>query len=95
MIVIPLKHFLVANSHSSNIPRGIIDRLSRLSFSEAVYNAATPLYQEAPTDSSGYNFKLKYNPKAGTGTNSNRNRTRTRQIVWFNPLYSLNISTNI
>ena len=41
-----------------NIPRGVNDRLSRLSSSEEVFTAAAPLYQEA-VDKRYYDFKLK------------------------------------
>ena len=77
-----------------NIPRGVNDRLSRLSSNETVFSSAIPLYQQALIDS-GYDFKLKYNPEAGSDSQSKRNRRRTRQIVWFNPPYSMNIETNI
>ena len=62
--------------------------------STSVFSSAIPLYQQALIDS-GYDFKLKYNPEAGSDSQSKRNRRRTRQIVWFNPPYSMNIETNI
>ena len=79
-----------------NIPRGVNERLSKLSSSEEVFTAAAPLYQEA-LDKSGYHFKLKYDPGTATAANksSRKNRTRTRKIVWFNPPFSRNIETNI
>ena len=79
-----------------NIPRGVNDRLSRLSSSEEVFTAAAPLYQEA-LDKSGYDFKLKFDPATATNANkgSRKNRTRTRKIVWFNPPFSRNIEKNI
>jgi hypothetical protein len=47
-------------------------------------------YQEA-LQQSGYDYKLKYT----TQPNSKQNRNRQRQITWFNPPFSSNVSTNI
>ena len=41
-----------------------------------------------------YNFKMKYQPPTASPP-PKKNRTRTRQIVWFNPPFSLNVETNI
>ena len=42
-----------------NIPKNINDRLSRISSSEAVFEAAAPVYQEA-LKRAGYDHKLKF-----------------------------------
>ena len=46
---------------------------------------------------SGYKYKLKYNPanKAAKNENANRKRRRKRNVTWFNPPYSENVTTNI
>ena len=42
-----------------NIPLSVNDRLSRLSSSKEIFDAAAPAYQEA-LRKSGYEFKLEY-----------------------------------
>ena len=76
-----------------NIPRSINDRLSKLSSSEEIFDAAVPPYQQAISDA-GYSYKMKYQPPTASQP-PKKNRTRTRQIVWFNPPFSLNVETNI
>ena len=71
-----------------NIPKNINDRLSKLSSSEAVFEAAIPVYKES-LERSGYAHKLKFQP----GGVSRRNRTRSRNITWFNPPYSVSVET--
>jgi hypothetical protein len=75
-----------------NIPLAVNRRLSVISANANVFNEAAPLYQNALKDS-GYDHKLEYNP-VSDNNNSNR-RPRKRNITWFNPPYSSNISTNI
>ena len=43
------------------IPKGVNNRLSRLSSSEAIFNAAAPPYQEA-LRKAGYSHQLVYDP---------------------------------
>ena len=77
-----------------NIPESINKRLSDISSNEAAFNKATPAYQEA-LRKSGYRYKLKYKPQSNSQNNNKRKRNRTRNITWFNPPYSSNVSTNI
>jgi hypothetical protein len=83
-------------SITKNIPKIINRRLSSTSSNEASFNEAIPAYQEA-LDNSGYNYKLKYKPpQKDTSNNNSRNKHhRKRNISWFNPPYSENVSTNI
>ena len=76
-----------------NIPRSINDRLSKLSSSEEIFDAAVPPYQQAISDA-GYSYKMKYQPPTASPP-PKKNRTRTRQIVWFNPPFSLDVESNI
>ena len=80
-----------------NIPESINKRLSTISSNESVFNNAATDYQEA-LKSSGYHYKLKYDPPQqpnnANGTNR-RKRNRNRNASWFNPPYSENASTNI
>ena len=77
-----------------NIPKGINDRISKLSSNEAVFETAKPIYQEALSDA-GYRYDLKFDPEVGKEPGKSRNRTRARQSVWFNPPFSLNVETNV
>ena len=52
---------------------------------------AIPSYQEAQ-DKSGYDFKLKFEPIT---RNKKRKNNRSREITWFNPPFSQNVSTNV
>ena len=67
-------------------------RLSNISSNEKVFNEASPPYQDT-LHKSGYDFKLKYNPP--NNLDKKNNRKRTRNVTWFNPPYSDNITTNI
>jgi hypothetical protein len=50
-------------------------------------------------DDSGYNVKLKYNKEENNLNNSSnnprRNRYRKQNVIWFNPPYSMNVSTRV
>jgi hypothetical protein len=75
-----------------NIPVAVNRRLSVISANADVFNEAAPLYQNALKDS-GYEHKLEYKPVPDN--NNTIRRSRKRNITWFNPPYSSNISTNI
>ena len=65
------------------------------SLSEAVFEAAIPVYQES-LERSGYAHKLKFQPGGvSQSSGSRRNRTRSRNITWFNPPYSVSVETQI
>ena len=75
---------------TKNIPAGINKRLSSLSSDKASFDRATPPYQKA-LDGSGYHYTLHYDPTA-TAKRTNRQRNN---ILWYNPPFSKNVSTNI
>ena len=68
------------------------DRLSRNSSSELIFNESKHQYEDA-LRKSGFKSKLPYRDSAAP-TNK-RMISRKRKIVWFNPLYNQNVSTNI
>ena len=76
-----------------NIPLSVNERLSRLSSSKEIFDAAAPLYQEA-LDRSGYSHKLEFCPISPT-KEPGRCRKRGRRVTYFNPPFSLNVGTNI
>ena len=59
-----------------NIPANVNKRLSSISSNEEMFKRAAPLYQEA-IDKSGYDYKLKYEPKPDN--QPPKKRTRKRQ----------------
>ena len=77
-------------SITRNIPEAVNRRLCSISANEDVFNDATPPYQAA-LEKSGYSYKLNYVPPS----RSNSKRCRSRNITWFNPPFSANVSTNI
>ena len=75
---------------TKNIPAGINRRLSSLSSDKASFDQAVPPYQKALNES-GYHYTLQYEPPT---TNRWKNRQRNN-IIWYNPPFSKNTSTNI
>ena len=73
-----------------NIPEGINKRLSELSSSKEIFDAAAPEYQKA-LDESVYTYKLHYAQPQAT---SNK-RNRKRKMIWYNPPYNDNVKTNV
>jgi hypothetical protein len=75
-----------------NIPANVNKRLSSISSNEKMFESAAPRYQEA-INSSGYDYKLKFDPTASEPNPKSRNRKRN--ILWFNPPWNSTVSTNI
>ena len=73
------------------IPASIETRLSNLSSTEIIFKESTKHY-ENNLRQSGYNKKLTDKP---TDTNHQKHSTHKRKIIWFNPLFSKNVSTKI
>ena len=73
------------------MPFSIESRLSSLSSNEKIFNESTPICQEA-LKKSGYDYKLKYQKNTST---INSKQQRKRNIIWFNPPYSMNVATNV
>ena len=76
-----------------NIPESINKRLSEISSDEESFKKAAAPYQQSINDS-GYDYELRYEPPVTNQSNKQR-RNRTRRIIWYNPPYSRNVSTNI
>ena len=73
-----------------NIPDSVNKRLSNISSTEAIFNEAAKPYQKALQDS-GYDYKLSFRPT----TQNKHKRQRKRNISWFNPPFSMSVSTKI
>jgi len=70
-------------------------RLSHISSDEDCFNQSAAIYQQA-LNNSGFTHQLTYSSTSQSQTTTpQRSRTRKRNIVWFDPPYSRNVSTNI
>ena len=56
---------------------------------ENKFRKAKHLYELA-LKNSGFNYSMKFEAPV-----ENARRKRNRKVIWFNPLYSLNVTTNI
>ena len=70
------------------IPSMISKRISDISCDSDHFNKAAPDYNTA-LKKSGFNESIKYSPS------QLKQRNRKRQIIWFNPPYSVNVKTNV
>ena len=78
------------------IPISIENRLRNLSSNKQIFDEAAIHYQEA-LRKCGYNHKLSYttSTQINNSNNNNERRSRKRNIIWFNPPFSNNVSTNV
>ena len=76
-----------------NIPLSINKRLTEISSDQDSFEQASLPYHQA-LDKSGYNHKLQFKHLLKLTTN-NKTRSRKRKIIWYNPPYSKNVSTNV
>ena len=72
------------------IPISINKRLNQNSSSEKIFNESKKEYEDALKQSGYKDFELKYNPEKQTPK-----QNRKRKIIWFNPPFNKNVSTNI
>ena len=77
-----------------NVPESINKRLSDISSDEEAFNRAAPTYQKA-LEHSGYNHQLKFKPPPPKNVSTDQNKRRHRNVTWYNPPYSKNVTTNI
>ena len=73
------------------LPLSVKRCLSKLSSNQKIFNDSIPIYQEALIKA-GYNHKLTYQKHHQKKGNSQQ---RKRQIIWFNPPYSKNVTTKV
>ena len=86
------------SNHPPNIikqvPISIENRIRNLSSNKQIFDEAANHYQEA-LKKSGYNYKLSYETPTEQNNENNERRSRKRNIIWFNPTFSKNVSTNV
>ena len=84
----------IKSNHPPNISKALPDNISKrinnISSSKELFDNAAPLYNNA-LRSSGYTQTIAYNDTPAI-TSANR---RKRSIIWFNPPYSLNVTSSI
>ena len=73
-----------------NLPASISRRISDISYDEEIFKKASPAYVDA-LKSSGYTEGITYLDKQPTKKKWNRQRN----VIWFNPPFSSNVTTNI
>ena len=85
----------VKSNHPPNIikqiPKTIKNCLSQFYSNEEIFNESAPFYADK-LNQSGYQQKFKYNP---VKTKTHNKRNHKKNIIWFNPLFSRNVSTKI
>ena len=77
-----------------NLPENISKRINTLSADETTFNKSKDLYNNALAES-GFKYKITFQKQENTSTITNNTKKRKRKIIWFNPPFSLNVSTNI
>ena len=77
-----------------NLPGNISKRINNLSADETTFNKSKDLYNNALAES-GFEHKITFQKQQNTSTVANNTKNRKRNIIWFNPPFSLNVSTNI
>ena len=87
------------SNHPANIlkqlPISIETRLSNLSSNPEIFHEVSKHYQNI-LNQSGYNYKLHYKPPNNENKNKSKSsKNRKRNIIWFNPLFSKNVSNDI
>ena len=72
-----------------HLPDAICSRLSSISCNNEVFETAKPPYEEA-LRKSGLQSDMKY-----TEPQRKQKRQRKRNVIWFNPPYNQNVTTNV
>jgi len=75
------------------IPSMISERISKISSNKEVFDHAAPFYNNA-LYTSDYKSNISYK-EPQTDHTTNAVRYRSRNIIWFNPTYSMNVKTNV
>lgn len=79
----------------NNIPKMVQKRISNLSKSQDIFQQEIAVYQNA-LNRSGYKEKLIYlDEKSEVEKPENKNRKRRRNVLWYNPPFNKEVSTNV
>ncbi len=88
------KHSNHPPSIIKNLPEMINKRLSNISSNKTVFDQAKGEYERA-LRLSGYNAHLEFNCDAPSATTEGKKKRRQRKVMWYNPPFSSNVSTDI
>ena len=77
-----------------NLPGNISKRIRNLSADEATFNKSKDLYNNTLVKS-GFKHKITFQKEQNTSMVANNTKNRKGKMIWFNPPFSLNVSTNI
>ena len=72
-----------------NLPGNISKRINNLSADETTFNKCKDLCNSALAKS-GFKHKITFQKQQTTSTKTNNTKNR-REIIWFNPSFSLNV----
>ena len=90
-----IQYIHIESNHPPNIinqiPKTIKKPLSQLFSNEEIFNESTSFY-ENKLHLPGYQQKLMCNP---ANANTHNKRNHKRNIIWFNPPFSRDVSTKI
>ena len=90
-----IQYMHVKSNHPPNIikqiPKTIKNCLSQFYSNEEIFNESAPFYADK-LNQSGYHQKFKYNP---VKTKTHNKLNHKKNIIWFNPLFSRNVSKKI
>ena len=90
-----IQYIRTESNHPPNIIKhiqaSIETRLSNLSSTETIFKEST-IHYENNLRQSGYNKKLSYKP---TETKHQKHSKQKRKVIWFNELFSENVSAKI
>ena len=77
-----------------NVPGNKSKKINTLSADETAFNKSKDLYNNALTESV-FKHKITFQKQQNTSTLINNTKNRQRKIIWFNPPFDVNVSTNI
>ena len=77
------------------LPKTIEKRISNISSSKEIFDISKPIYEKTLNEC-GFQHKLLYQENAINNIDGNQEKKkRKRNIIWYNPPYSMNVKTNI
>ena len=76
------------------LPKTVGKRISTISSSKEIFESSKIEYENA-LKIIGYKDRLVYENSSVNENDKNENKKRKRNIIWYNPPYSVNVKTNI
>ena len=76
------------------LPKTVSEQISTISSSKEIFESSKIEYENA-LKIIGYKDRLVYENSSVNENDKNENKKRKRNIIWYNPPYSVNVKTNI